>query len=157
MIELRDAHADDFEPLAALWAHMDRLHARLLPGFFRVPPPPGRSREQVERILRASDEALRVAVVDRAIAGLCHAQVYDTPPLPGLTSCRRTHLDSLVVDPACRRRGVGRRLVDDAIRWGRARGASEVVLTVWQGNEEAESFYEALGFARINSVLGHAI
>jgi ribosomal protein S18 acetylase RimI-like enzyme len=136
--------------------HMDRLHARILPGYFRVPPPPGRTREQVERILRSSDEALRVAVVGEAVAGLCHAQVYDTPPLPALTPCRRAHIDSLVVDPVLRRRGIGRRLVEDVTAWGRGRGASEVVLTVWEGNDEAEAFYAALGFGRVNSVLGRA-
>jgi ribosomal protein S18 acetylase RimI-like enzyme len=157
VIELRDAVLDDYVTLTRLWAHMDRLHAALLPGFFRVPPPPGRTREQVERLLRTPDEALRVAILDDAARGLCHAQVYDTPPLPALTPCRRVHLDSLVVDPAVRRRGVGRRLVEDAGAWGRVHDAAEVVLTVWAGNEEAERFYEALGFGRVNAVLGRKL
>jgi ribosomal protein S18 acetylase RimI-like enzyme len=133
---------------------MDDLHARLLPGYFRRPPGPPRSRAEVERIVNAVDEILRVAVSEDDIVGLCHLQLYDTPPLPAMTPCRRAHLDSLVVEPGARRRGIGRRLVEDAASWGQARGASEIVLTVWAGNAEADRFYEALGFGTVNRVLG---
>ena len=145
--------------MCALWRVMDTLHARMLPRFFRRPPEgaPPRSRAEVERLLRAPDELLRVAVLADEIVGLCHAQVYDTPPQPALTPCRRTHLDSLIVAEHAQRRGVGRRLVEDAAAWGRTRGASELVLTVWAGNEGAERFYAALGFTPVNAVLGRAI
>jgi ribosomal protein S18 acetylase RimI-like enzyme len=157
VIALRDAVVADYDALTDLWAHMDRLHARFLPSFFRNPPAPGRSRDQLDRLLRVPDELVRVALLDDVLVGLCHAQVYDTPPLPALTPCRRVHIDSLVVDAGARRRGIGRRLVEDAMRWGRSRGASEVVLTVWSGNDEAERFYEKLGFGRVNSVLGREL
>jgi ribosomal protein S18 acetylase RimI-like enzyme len=138
---------------------MDTLHARLLPGYFRRPPEelPARSRAEVERLLRSPDDRLRVAELAGEVVGLCHAQVYDTPPQPALTPRRRTHLDSLVVAAHARRRGVGRRLVDDAAAWGRARGASELVLTVWAGNEAAERFYAALGFRSVNTVLAREV
>jgi ribosomal protein S18 acetylase RimI-like enzyme len=138
---------------------MDTLHARLLPGYFRRPAAEAapRSRAEVERILRAPDERLRVAARVGEVIGLCHAQVYDTPPQPALTPCRRTHIDSLIVAPHAQRAGVGRRLVDDAAAWGRGRGASELVLTVWAGNEAAERFYAALGFRSVNTVLAREV
>jgi ribosomal protein S18 acetylase RimI-like enzyme len=136
---------------------MDELHHALLPGYFRRPPVPARPRAEVERILRSDDESLRVAVEDEELVGLCHAQIYDTPPLPAMTPCRRAHIDSLVVAATARRRGVGRALVEDAAAWGRARGATEIVLTVWAGNEAAERFYEALGFGSVNRVLGRGL
>jgi ribosomal protein S18 acetylase RimI-like enzyme len=158
VIDIRDASVADLEALAALWAHTDALHARLLPRFFRRPAG-GRAlaRQRLERLTRAADEVVRVAVQDAVVVGLCHLQVYDTPPQPALTPCRRVHIDSLVVAMEARRRGIGRRLLDDAIAWGRARGASEVVLTVWEGNAAAEKFYQALGFTRVSSTLGRPI
>jgi ribosomal protein S18 acetylase RimI-like enzyme len=162
VIELRDAAGADLPALIALWRLMDSLHAQLLPRFFRRPAPsggavPARAREEIGRILRATDEKVRVAVEDGAVVGLCHTQVYDTPPQPSLTPARRAHIDSLVVLESARRRGIGRKLVDDAAAWGRSRGASEMVLTVWAGNHEAERFYHALGFDRVSSVLGRAL
>jgi len=160
VIELRDAVSADQPALIALWRLMDSLHAQLLPRFFRHPTAaavPARAREQIDRILRATDEVVRVAVEGGVLLGLCHTQVYDTPPQPSLTPCRRAHIDSLVVAESARRRGIGRKLVDDAASWGRSKGASEMVLTVWTGNHGAERFYHALGFDRVSSVLGRAL
>jgi hypothetical protein len=38
--------------------------------------------------------------------------------------------------------------------WARGQDALQLVLTVWQGNELAEAFYGALGYARVSQVLG---
>jgi GNAT superfamily N-acetyltransferase len=151
----RAAQPDDYDALCALWRVMDELHARIQPAYFRRPTGSARRRAEVERILASGDETLRVAVADGDdVVGLVHAIVYDTPPVPAMTPCRRVHVDSLVVAPAWQRHGVGRLLVDDVEAWARARAAAELVLTVWAGNEGAASFYGALGFAPVNTVLG---
>jgi diamine N-acetyltransferase len=154
LTEIRTARPSDHAALAALWRLMDDLHARLLPAYFRRPSPSPRTREQLERILEGPDEMLRVAEVGGEVAGLCHVQLYDTPPLAWVTRARRAHIDSLIVAPGARRLGVGRRLVEDGAAWARGRGAAELVLTVWAGNEDAERFYAALGFRVVNAVLG---
>ena len=41
-----------------------------------------------------------------------------------------------------------------ASAWARDRGARQLVLTVWEGNTDAERFYAALGYRRISQVLG---
>jgi ribosomal protein S18 acetylase RimI-like enzyme len=154
-VRARAAQLADYEPMCALWRVMDDLHAQLLPTYFRRPPGPPRTRAEVERILRSPDEVLRVAEDGEAgIVGLCHALLYDTPPVPAMTPCRRVHVDSLVVLAPWQRRGVGRLLVDEAEAWARARNAAEVVLTVWAGNTGAAEFYGALGFEPVNAVLG---
>jgi ribosomal protein S18 acetylase RimI-like enzyme len=57
-------------------------------------------------------------------------------------------LNDLFVDPAVRRRGVGRALAQEALTRLRERGAPRVVLmTAWQ-NPEAHAFFEAMGFRR---------
>jgi ribosomal protein S18 acetylase RimI-like enzyme len=151
----RAAQVEDYEALCGLWRVMDDLHARILPDYFRRPPGAPRSRAEVERILHSPDETLRVAEdPDDGVVGLCHTMLYDTPPVPAMTPCRRAHIDSLVVLPRWQRRGVGRLLVGDAGDWARARHAAEVVLTVWAGNVAAVKFYDALGFRAVNTVLG---
>lgn len=157
MVALRPARSDDYAALCALWKIVDELHARLLPGYFRRSPRPTRAREEVEKILRAPDETIVVAEADGAVIGLVHVQIYDTPPVASMVPKRRAHIDNLVVDLAARRRGVGRRLLEAATVWSRARGAEELLLTVWEGNDEATRFYEAVGFGRVNTVLGRRI
>jgi len=56
-------------------------------------------------------------------------------------------LYSMWVDPAVRRRGVGRALVDAVAGWARARGAGRLELDVVAGNAPAIALYTAAGFA----------
>ncbi len=53
---------------------------------------------------------------------------------------------NLAVAPAQRRRGLGRRLVAEALARGRARGAGQCWLEVRASNQTALAFYRALGF-----------
>jgi len=147
---------DDYDALMALVAEADELHARLMPGYFRRPARPARSRAELSRILSALDEIIYV-VDDPEVVGMIHAQLYDTPPGPALVQRRRAHIDNIVVAMRRRREGHGRALLDAAATWARAKGAEELLLTVWSGNVDAERFYERLGFGRVSSVLGKSL
>lgn len=157
---LRPARPDDYPGLCTLWKLIEDLHAGLLPGYFRRSPRPPRSREEVEKILRTPDELILIAEElepeSRAV-GLVHVQIYDTPPVPSMVPRRRAHVENLIVDAEHRRRGLGRRLLDGGAEWARSHGADEMLLTVWEGNDDAVRFYESLGFGRVNTVLGRKI
>ncbi len=56
-------------------------------------------------------------------------------------------LAELYVEPSCRRRGLGRRLVGLAERVAREHGASQVTLLVNKANAAAQEFYHAMGYA----------
>jgi ribosomal-protein-alanine N-acetyltransferase len=58
-------------------------------------------------------------------------------------------LIDLVVEPAARRRGLGRALVQVLLRHARERGLSRVVLEVRLGNAGARRLYESLGFSEV--------
>ena len=57
------------------------------------------------------------------------------------------HVGGMWVDPAVRRRGAGRALLDAAIAWGGARGLEVLELWVTEGNTPALRLYEQAGFA----------
>jgi diamine N-acetyltransferase len=152
--QIRAARPEDYAALCALWKEVDDLHARLLPGYFKRSARPPRRRDEVERILRAPDEALLVADGGGVVMGLVHVQIYDTPAVAMMVPKRRAHIDNLVVDGEHRRKGVGTRLLEAAATWARSRGAEDLLLTVWEGNEEAVLFYKKCGFAPVNAVLG---
>jgi ribosomal protein S18 acetylase RimI-like enzyme len=54
----------------------------------------------------------------------------------------------LGVDPDFQRQGLGRRMMDCAEQWLRARGAPKLQLMIRDGNVAATAFYEALGLER---------
>lgn len=63
-------------------------------------------------------------------------------------AARRGFLQRLAVDPAHQRRGVGRALAVDALRWLRRWRAEQAVVNTQIGNEAALALYERLGFRR---------
>jgi ribosomal protein S18 acetylase RimI-like enzyme len=135
---VRPARARDRDAVARLLDLAEALHADLQPAFF-APPRGTRRLFPVEE-----SEQLLVAEEGGAIAGLARVLVRSS----------RALLDELIVDPAQRRRGCGRALVGAAARFAREHGAHKLVLTVWEGNDEAARFYAALGYRRISQVLG---
>jgi len=57
------------------------------------------------------------------------------------------HLYSMWVEPAARRAGIGRALVDAVIAWARSRNARSLILQVTEGNTPAAFLYQQAGFA----------
>jgi ribosomal protein S18 acetylase RimI-like enzyme len=66
-------------------------------------------------------------------------------------SSRSGYVSSVVVDPASRRRGYARRLLDEARRLTRRRGQPYVVLDVLEDNQPARTLYESVGYCRLRS------
>jgi ribosomal protein S18 acetylase RimI-like enzyme len=149
---IRAASTNDRDALQALWRVIDELHIAIVPSFFGWAE--DRSELALRRALADLNEMLLVAEDDVAVRGMAHVVLYDTPEGEGRRPVRRGHLDSLVVQEEFRRRGCGRALMDAARAWARQKGASQMVLTVWHGNHEAEQFYTGLGFIPISQVLG---
>lgn len=58
------------------------------------------------------------------------------------------YLQRLAVDPRHRRRGLGRALGLDALRWLQRRGASHAVVNTQLGNDAALHLYLSIGFRR---------
>lgn len=60
------------------------------------------------------------------------------------------HLLNVAVEPASRRRGVGRALVEHLVEYAHAHAAERVLLEVRASNEPAIRLYDRLGFVRFN-------
>ena len=67
---------------------------------------------------------------------------------------RQGYLQRLAVDPDTRRRGLGRALVVDALRWVRRTGGRSCLVNTQADNQDALVLYEACGFRRLPSGLG---
>ena len=148
---IRRARAEDWSDVRALWCEIDDLHAVLAPDYFRAPI---RQEEDWRRLLAGSAGAVFVAERgDAEVVGVVTVRIYETPLDPAMVPRRRAHVETLVVGRQHRRRGIGRDLMSEAAGWARRHGAVELVLTVWDGNREAEAFYQRLGYRPLSRVL----
>jgi len=129
----------------------DDLHAKIAPDYFRSAL---RDDGEWQRLLDEDNGAVFVAEPPgAAAAAVLIARVYDTPDNPMMVPRRRLHIETVVVCCKHRRLGIGRRLMEAGAAWGRNHGAVEVVLTTWVGNDDAEAFYQRLGYRVLSRVL----
>jgi ribosomal protein S18 acetylase RimI-like enzyme len=68
------------------------------------------------------------------------------PPTPLLSNGHVRQIQGLAVDPAARRRGIGRALLDAACERARGEGALRITLRVLSSNGPARKLYAATGF-----------
>jgi ribosomal protein S18 acetylase RimI-like enzyme len=128
---IRPFHPADEAAVVALW---DRC------GLTR---PWNDPRTDIRRKLAVRPDLFLVAELDGAVVGTVMAG-YDG---------HRGWVNYLGVDPACRRRGVGRALMAEAERLLRLDGCPKINLQVRTGNTDAIAFYRRIGFA-VDDVVG---
>ena len=89
---------------------------------------------------------LLAAEADGQVVGYAYAAVegYDWMSLRGPAAV----VHDLVVDPAERRRGVGRRLLEAVLAELKRRGAPRVLLSTAERNRGAQQLFARLGFRR---------
>lgn len=98
-----------------------------------------------ERIASYPDYAIHVAVQDGQVVGSFALLIMDNL---GHKGARSAVIEDVVVDPAWRRRGVGRLMMDHALRLAGEKGCYKAVLSSNLERRQAHAFYESLGFER---------
>jgi GNAT superfamily N-acetyltransferase len=107
--------------------------------------PPSWDPEHAAAALRLAIESdgavVLVATLGDELIGLCTA--YDD--IESVRFGRRVWVEDLAVHPDRRSLGVGKRLLDEAKDWARARGASHLELDSAETRPDAHRFYEREG------------
>jgi len=98
-------------------------------------------------LARLPDHAVYVAAVPgEEVVGWVHLYVDHS-----LLHNPLVALGGIIVDEAYRGQGIGRRLMEQAETWGRARGCTAVYLKTNVIRHEAHAFYESLGYQKVKT------
>jgi diamine N-acetyltransferase len=130
---------DTIGGIRPLWEALNRLHMERSTDFkehFRT----NTFERRIAKFLALPDDRLYIAAASQSdtIVGYVVATV--APDGAG-------EIDSIFIDNACRNRGVGKALMEQALAWLSARGCDAVSVGVAAGNEEAFGFYRGFGFS----------
>jgi GNAT superfamily N-acetyltransferase len=151
---IREAVPADYPALTPIADEVHALHAAAHPRIFQ-PVGSGSSLPQAwfDDLLAGDMSTILVAEIEHTIVGFVIANVFDTPPFEVLVPRRVVFIDSMAVTAAQRGKGIGRALLEAASAWGRAKGATNLELTVWEFNRSALAFYERLGLTTIHRTM----
>ncbi len=99
---------------------------------------PARATAAIRHAVSSEDAVVLVAALGDELVGFCTA--YDE--LVSVRFGRRVWVEDLAVDPERRSLGTGKRLLDAAKDWARARGASHLELDSAETRADAHRFYD---------------
>ncbi|MFP4344672.1 MAG: aminoglycoside 6'-N-acetyltransferase [Anaerolineales bacterium] len=110
-------------------------------------------REEMEEI--QSDPRRNVVLVSEAEDGHLNGllEVTIRAVAPGCTTRTIGYLEGWYVEPAYRRQGVGRMLVEAAERWARSLGCTEMASDTEIANLTSQQAHERLGYEEIERVV----
>lgn len=112
--------------------------------FYGQPSDPGRAERFLRERLAGNESVIYLAQENGAALGF--VQLY--PSFWSVAACRSWILNDLFVNPASRRTGAGRALMDRARAHAEETGAEGLSLATQRSNLTAQRLYESLGWRR---------
>lgn len=151
--KIRAAVPSDLDAVLSLLRELDEAHVALEPSLLQPFSEPPRPSDWLLTRFADPQEACFVAEVSGRVVGFVWSKAQSPPAIPAFIQKPLQIVGDVVVQASLRGRGIGRALVEHALDWGRARGLTQVQLTVFAQNSAARGFYEKLGFRPLSVVL----
>ena len=143
---IRKANLNDYTNVNPILVAVEQHHVRLEPEIFR--PIQAYDLVQYSGLVRNENSVILVAENDEGeLVGALVAVVGEWPSMEIFHGGRYVVVQELSVCPFARRVGIGKALMTAAEQWATAHGIDRIQLSVWDKNQDAISFYEALGYS----------
>lgn len=145
MITVRKAKDSDATALYDLLGQVLLVHHNIRPDLFRASGAK-HDIDEIKLMIANSANPIFVAVDDTDYpVGHCMCMVQSEKHPNGVPH-KTLHIDDLCIDEAHRSQGIGKLLCDYAMDYAKKIGCYNVTLNVWEGNDNAKTFYDNLGF-----------
>ena len=115
--------------------------------FYECDPDPELARDYISERIRNNESTIFVALDDNG-SGAGFVQLY--PSYCSVEAVKILILYDLFTDPAHRRQGVGRDLMNRARDYANKSGASRLDLLTDKSNTPGQKLYESLGYVKVN-------
>ena len=142
---IRPALKNDLPRINELRHQVSELHYSARPDMF-TPGFPQEISDYLQVMFNDDDKQIIVAEMnDQIVAFACLAEV-ESPATPYRPARRYLEVDEVGVDEFVRRQGIGRKLFEEIRCIAVKKGFKRIELNMWDFNEDALKFYEAIGF-----------
>ena len=144
-IKIRPAVEEDIKDIEELWKELMDFHSKRDEYFTR-----GENGHKVwgkriaEKLKSRHSNNITVAVAGRKVVGYCWSLIAEY--LPVFDRDYYGFIVDLSVTADYRHKGVGKKLVNNAIHWFRVRGIERIEVTVAVKNEVSTKFWRKMGF-----------
>ena len=141
---IRLACEQDIPDLLRLLCQVGEVHHQIRPDLFRSGAVKY-TESELKQLLRDQNSPIFVLTEDEKLLAYCFCRLRDHRGSTVMTDRLEVYIDDLCVEESCRGRGVAKALYRYVCLWAKGIGCGFVTLNVWQGNDGAMGFYEAMG------------
>ena len=136
--------------LAHLLQQVGQVHAEGRPDLFRQGAQKYNEAE-LEAILADDSRPIFIAEEAGQVLGYCFCVHKNYVGDPVLADRKELYIDDLCVEESCRNMGIATALYRHVTEYAKNQGYGFITLNVWAGNDNAQKFYEHLGFTVRNT------
>ncbi len=145
-MDIRRAENKDIPRITELLSQVLELHADIRPDIF-ISGTTKYTKEELEDMVKDDGNPIYVAVDDNEnVLGYAFCQLKSQPFSNNMVPFQSLFIDDLCVDKNTRGKHVGTALFEHVKEEAKRLGCYEVSLNVWEGNDKAINFYNAMGF-----------
>ena len=142
---IRKAEIRDIPEIMNLLVQVDMVHHNGRPDLFKGPATKY-NEEELKSILYDESSPIFVYVSDDGVVlGHAFCNIIEQPANHVLTEIKTLYIDDICVDKNARGQHIGKALYDFVIAFAKEIGCYNVTLNVWECNQSAKKFYEAMG------------
>lgn len=141
---IRKAEEKDIKRIDDLLLQVLRIHHGVRPDIFK-PETRKYTDDELKALINDSERPIFVAEINGRVEGYAFCIFQQQIDNNILTDIRTLYIDDLCVDEECRGSGIGKKLYQYVLDYARNAGCYNITLNVWEGNDTAKSFYEAMG------------
>lgn len=143
-LTIRNANQRDYESLLPLFREVHELHVCKRPDLYKENSTPV-GKEYFERQLDDIKHHIFVATINNEIVGFVVMKEEEIVENSFVNARKVLLIDSLCVAEAQRKKGIGKRLLQEAFDFGRVLKVDSIELGVSESNSSAIEFYESNG------------
>lgn len=141
---IRLAKESDIKDILRLLVQVDMVHHKIRPDLFKGPATKY-TYDELEAIIKNNDMDIFVYADNDRVLGyiMCESIEHNNDNV--LTNIKTLYIDDLCVDEEARHKHIASKLYDYVACYAKEKGYYNITLNVWNGNDSAYSFYEAMG------------
>jgi ribosomal protein S18 acetylase RimI-like enzyme len=142
---IRTATINDIEKILILEEQIFGIHSSARPDWIDGDKRPF-NKEFIKNSIENSNGKFFIAEEDgNTITGYCIANTREIKNHHMFRDMTTIEIDDLCVDAQYRKKGIGKMLFDEVVKYAKEKNAKFIELGVWEFNQNAKKFYEHLG------------
>ena len=144
-MNIRRANNNDTEGVLNLLSQVLEVHAAIRPDIF-ISGTTKYTNEELQNIFKDDLRPIYVAVNDAdEVLGYAFCVIKKYVPSNNIVPFDSIYIDDLCVDEKARGQHIATKLFEHVKEEARKMGCYEITLNVWEGNDNARSFYDNMG------------